>query len=319
MFKYILIFIINLVLGITIYPYFIDFLKMKNYNQNVSEYALEEYKQKAKTPIMGGVLFILLPVISVFLCSLFTDFSAKYYSVLLIYLAFGLVGFADDYIILIKHDNAGLGAKTRLIAEALIVIVFYLLNLRHLDTSVTIPLFKAVIELKHLYLFFILIMFLGEANACNFTDGMDGLCAGCSFISLIPLLIYSAMSRKFELVLIIMAVLGALLAYLKYNRSPAKIFMGDSGSLALGALFSVLAVFLKVEIPLVIILFTFFIEIMSVIIQITSVKLFKRRVFAYTPIHYSFIIKGKKEKDVVKMFYLFTTFFAFVGFLLIVI
>ena len=158
-----------------------------------------------------------------------------------------------------------------------------------------------------------ILLYTAEANAVNFTDGMDGLCAGVSFIALIPFTIIALSKGINGIAIVIMPILGGLLGYLFFNFHPAKIFMGDSGSLALGALFASLAIVLNKEIALFVIGGVFVWEMFCVCLQLTSVKLFHKKVFKYTPIHYSFVLKGMKEVDVVKMFYLIGIVLAIIG------
>lgn len=306
-------------LGLLIYPKFINYLKRKDYNQKVSEYALEEYKLKAKTPIMGGLLFVIIPSLVVLCLSLFLFNDIKNLWILAAFFGFGMVGFADDFTILIKGNNDGLSPKSRLIAELLIVTVMYLFLRNTLATTIHFPIINLDLDLKFLYFVLLVVMYLGEANACNFNDGMDGLCAGCSSISLLVCLIVAINQQNTDIMLIIVSVLGGLLAYLVFNWHPAKIFMGDSGSLALGALFAGIAMSLKIEVPIIIICGTFLVEMGTVIIQRTYYKIYHRRLFTYTPIHYAFVKRGAKEVNVVLGFYVLTAVFGILGYLLTII
>ena len=167
--------------------------------------------------------------------------------------------------------------------------------------------------LSWLYSILVFFMFTGASNAVNLTDGMDGLAAGCSFISYIAFLIIALCMKEYQVAIFISSLLGALLGYLHYNVSPAKIFMGDTGSLALGAGFAAIAMVLKQELLLIIIGGVFVWETLCVIIQISSVKIRKKRVFKYTPIHYSFVLDGISEKRVVRSFWLLSLICAVIG------
>ena len=160
------------------------------------------------------------------------------------------------------------------------------------------------IDFGYFFILFMDFIFVAEANACNFTDGMDGLCAGVSVIGLICFGILAYIKAQYHILLLIICVIASLIAYLFFNFHPAKIFMGDSGSLALGALFSGLAVALDAYIPLIFICFVFLIEMLCVCIQQVSYRLFKKRVFSYTPIHYAFVLKGNSETKIVIGFYI---------------
>ena len=159
-------------------------------------------------------------------------------------------------------------------------------------------------------------MFSGASNAVNLTDGMDGLAAGCMVTALVPFWIYALIQKEFGIAVFVAALLGALFGYLKFNIKPAKIFMGDTGSLALGAVLAALAMLLKKEMALIVIGGIFVIETLCVMIQIGSVKLRGKRVFPYTPIHYAFVIKGMGERQVVHWFWLVSLGFAIIGFFL---
>ena len=184
-----------------------------------------------------------------------------------------------------------------------------------IDTRITLASLDFSFDLGLLYIPFMILLYAAEANAVNFTDGMDGLCAGVSAIALIPFFILAIFKNEYDIALIIMAVFFGLLGYLKFNRAPAKIYMGDSGSLALGALFTALAIILKEEIALFFIGGVFVVEMFCVCLQLSFVKLFHRRVFLYTPIHYAFRLKGMSDKKVIRLFYIMGIIFAIIGLL----
>lgn len=312
--KYAVGFLASLVLVICIMPKFIKWLKSHNLNQVTSEYALEEFKQKEKTPVMGGLLFVVVPS-CVYTLINFNHLNQRVLLVLLSYVLYCTVGFLDDYLIVVKHNNDGVSPKTRLIMEFGYTVILFFLFRNIIPTQITIPFINIAISLKwYVFLPFMALLYMAEANAVNFTDGMDGLCAGVSFISLIPLLAFLLMKNDSDLALLIFCILGGIIGYLKYNFYPAKVFMGDSGSLALGALFASLGIIEDKTIALFFIGGTFVIEMACVVIQQLSVRLFHKRVFSYTPIHYAFVIKGYKEKQIVPAFYLFTIVLALIGF-----
>ena len=180
--------------------------------------------------------------------------------------------------------------------------------------QVTIPFINVGIQLNwFLFLAFMILLNMAEANAVNFTDGMDGLCAGVSFFALLPFVVFGLRSGYDHIVVFLFCILGGLLGYLRFNFHPAKIFMGDSGSLALGALFASLGIVMDKTIALFFIGGVFVIEMFCVVTQQLSVRLFHKRVFSYTPIHYAFVIKGYKEKNIVLSFYLVEIILALIG------
>ena len=294
-------------------PKLIDYLKKISFNQTVSEYSLKEYKEKAKTPTMGGILFIVVPIIVTLFLAKGVLADLKMIVILLSFAGYGLIGFIDDYIIVIKRDNEGLRPKQKFIMQLLLAIIFFIIYRNNVSLDITIPIIKVVLPLSWLYSILVFFMFTGASNAVNLTDGMDGLAAGCSFISYIAFLIIALCMKEYQVAIFISSLLGALLGYLHYNVSPAKIFMGDTGSLALGAGFAAIAMVLKQELLLIIIGGVFVWETLCVIIQISSVKIRKKRVFKYTPIHYSFVLDGISEKRVVRSFWLLSLICAVIG------
>jgi len=311
--KLILGFISTFVLMIIIMPFFIKYLKSLGMSQEVSEYALEEYKKKAKTPIMGGLLFVIIPVI-IFIFIERTHLDSRILLVLFAYLGFAFVGFLDDFMIILRHNNEGLSPIAKLVLEAIITIGLYILFGDDINMVISIPISHIKINLlPFIFIPLMLLMFLGEANAVNFTDGMDGLCAGVSSIAVIGFMIITYHKKEYVLLTLLVCVLGGLIGYLFFNWHPAKIFMGDSGSLALGSLFASIALLLNDEIILLIIGGVFLIEMGCVVIQQVSVRLFHKRVFRYTPIHYAFVLKGDKEVPIVLCFFILEIFFTVIG------
>lgn len=284
------------------YPPFIRRMDALNQHQSVSDYSLEQFKKKKKTPTMGGILFIVIPLVLAFLIHPTSFLDLTMGVVYLTFAGYGLIGFLDDYIIVVKRDNAGLQPSHKFLAQLVLAVGVYLIYRSFADSSVLIPLINQTLELGWIYVGLVFFMFTGASNAVNLTDGMDGLAGGTVWIAILGFWI---INHDVNLVLghFMLLVLGSLAAYLVYNLYPAKIIMGDTGSLALGALLAVFAMVMKQEALLVILGIVFVIETLCVILQIGSVKLFKRKIFPYTPIHYSFTLKGWKEKQVVALFW----------------
>ena len=306
--------ILTFAMMLIIMPVFIGYLKNRNINQVTSEYALDEFKQKEKTPIMGGLLFVVIPVVVFFIVNPKAVSDRSLLFVLLSYLLYCSVGFIDDSLIIASHKNDGLSPLTRLIMEFVYSAGLFLVFRDILPLQVSIPFTSFVIPLKwYFYLPFMILLYMAEANAVNFTDGMDGLCAGVSFLALIPFVIMLLLQKNYSLSLFLICILAGLLGYLRFNFHPARIFMGDSGSLALGALFASLALLTDQTIALFVIGGVFVIEMFCVCLQQLAVRLFHKRVFSYTPIHYAFVIKGYKETKIVLMFYLVQLILAFIG------
>ncbi|MBR2594826.1 MAG: phospho-N-acetylmuramoyl-pentapeptide-transferase [Solobacterium sp.] len=316
MLKLILCFVISLALVVVLMPGFINYLKKISFNQTVSEYSLKEYQEKASTPIMGGVLFIIVPVLVTLAAGGREALQMDTMVILLTFVGYGLIGFTDDFLIAVKKNNDGLSPRMKFFLQVVLAAVFYLMYHSQASLDVAIPFTSVSLHFGMFYSILVLLMFSGASNAVNLTDGMDGLAAGCTLISLAPFLYFAVRQGKMSVAIFIASLMGALCGYLKYNVKPARIFMGDTGSLSLGAALAAIAMILKMELALVIIGGVFVIETLCVMIQIGSVKIRHKRVFPYTPIHYAFVMKGMGENEVVHRFWLCAAVFALLGFLI---
>lgn len=309
-------FIVSLGITLVLMPLYIKALKALKYSQTVSEYALEEYKEKGKTPIMGGLLFVVIPLVVVALIDIRTLFDPACLLIIVSYVAFCFIGFLDDILIIIRHDNEGLAPKFKMALQLIFALVIWLIFKDVMGSDLYLPLIDIRLPLGVFYGLFCVFMYTAEANAVNFTDGMDGLSSGVSLIAIVPYLIFALIEGRYDIALLIVSIMGALLGYLRYNFFPAKIFMGDSGSLALGALFTSIAIALDKELLLIIVGGVFFWEMLCVCIQQLAVRLFHKRVFKFTPIHYAFVLDGLKEKTVVKRFYVIQAICSLIGLLI---
>ena len=318
---YIIGFFTTLLCVILIMPKTIDFLHKIKFGQTEREEGLDSHKKKNGTPTMGGIVFILIPVI-IYLITYFAGFIPMYLNAVILLLAFigyGLIGFIDDYIIVVKKDNQGLKPKTKFLMQSILAIVFFLLYRTNSSLSLWIPIWDKTIPLGFLYFFLIFIMFTAETNAVNLTDGLDGLCAGQMIIALVPFVVFAFLQGLTQIAYILILVIAALLGYLKFNKHPAKIFMGDTGSLALGGIFAATGMVLKQEILLVLIGLVFVVETLSVIIQVTYYRKTKKRIFKMAPLHHHFEMCGWNETQVVHRFWLAGLICAIAGLLIGVI
>ena len=229
------------------------------------------------------------------------------------FVGYGFIGFIDDYIIVAKKDNTGLKPGVKFLLQSILAVAFYIMYSSHNPTTLWIPIFDISFDIGFLYFFLIFFMFTAETNAVNLTDGLDGLCAGQMIIALIPFIVFAYLANALNLVYLLVLVEGALLGYLYFNKHPAKVFMGDTGSLALGGLLAAVAMVLKQEILLILIGFVFVVEVLSVIIQVTSFKTTGKRVFKMAPLHHHFEKSGWKETQVVHRFWLVGIAFAILG------
>lgn len=296
-------------------PKMIAFLHKIKFGQTEREEGLASHQKKNGTPTMGGIVFIIVPVLLYIVLSFFGPFqlTSDTMIILLAYLGFGCIGFIDDYIIVVQKNNEGLKPGIKFLLQSILAVVFFFLYQGSSSTTIWIPILDIYFDLGYLYFFLIFIMFTAETNAVNLTDGLDGLCAGQMIIALIPFLIFSIIRTSYDVGFLIMLVLGSLLAYLYFNKHPAKIFMGDTGSLALGGLIAAIAMVLKQEILLIVIGFVFVAEVLSVIIQVTSYKTRKKRVFKMAPLHHHFEMCGWSETKVVHVFWMVGIVLAILG------
>ena len=313
---YMVAFLVTLAVTLLIMPSVIRYLHKIKFGQTEREEGLASHKVKNGTPTMGGIIFILVPIV-VFS---FLRFDALQQNsiqiVILAYLGYGLIGFIDDYLIVVKKNNEGLKPSVKFAMQSILAVIFFLLYRTSASTEIVIPLIDCRFDLGWLYFFLVFIMFTAESNAVNLTDGLDGLCAGVSIVAFFPYVVFSLLQGNRSLALLLICVIGALVGYLFFNLHPAKIFMGDTGSLALGGLLAAVAMVTKQELLLIIIGGVFLIEVLSVVIQVTHFKRTGRRVFKMAPIHHHFEMCGMKETKVVSMFWGIGFLLALIGLLL---
>lgn len=313
--RYLLCFILGFAGVFLTMPPFIEYLKKLSLRQTVSEYSLEDDKKKAGTPIMGGILFILFPIIVTMIVCFRETQNLETIVVMLAFAGYGLIGFIDDWLIAVRKNNEGLTPAKKFLLQLILAVAFFLIYRTHARLEVDLPL-GGYIYLGHLYFILVLFMFTGSSNAVNLTDGMDGLAAGCSLIALMPFLYICVVESRNGLTALCLSLAGALIAYLYYNKKPARVFMGDTGALALGGILAALAMVTKTELLLIVIGGVFVIETLCVIIQQVSVRTVHKRVFIYTPIHYAFRLKGMPEVSIVRMFWAAELLFAAAGLLI---
>jgi phospho-N-acetylmuramoyl-pentapeptide-transferase len=283
-------------------PY-IDMLKKKMIGQYVKELAPESHAKKQGTPTTGGVFIIVAVIIaSVIALSLAQKLTTVALIVLMTLAFYTFAGFQDDYIKIKGKGNDGLtprGKLFRQIAIALLPTLYLIIS----DSNATIfSIGSLAIDLKWLYPFFAIFVITGASNAYNLTDGLDGLAAGCGVPAFLACAFISFSMGEIQLAIISATVAGSLLGFLKFNKPKAEVFMGDTGSLAIGGLLGTLAVLGKFEFLLIFIGGVFVMETLSVIIQVTSFKTTGKRVFKMAPIHHHFELLGWSEKKVVAVF-----------------
>lgn len=287
-------------------PYFISFLKKMHFGQSIREEGPESHKAKNGTPTTGGIIFLVPILILSLVYGILVEFSYELFALVLLTIGFGLVGFLDDFIKIAFKRNLGFTAKQKLLAQIIITCAaFFLLYKSGLDTTLLIPGTNFSFDATMVgYFVIFMLLALGTTNATNLTDGLDGLLSGLAVISYGAFAIIALYQGNDMVATFCFIVAGALVAFLFFNANPAKVFMGDTGSLALGGGLFAIAVVLKVEIYLAFIGFVYVCETLSVIIQVISYKTRKKRVFPMTPIHHSFEKIGWAETKVVTRFWL---------------
>lgn len=308
--------VISLVVSLGIYPLVIPFLHKIKFGQSIRQDGPKSHLKKTGTPTMGGFVFVLVPIIVLAILMPQALLDTKIQIVIISYVGYSLIGFIDDFLIVVKKNNDGLSPSAKFLLQLILAVIIFFMYRNVSSMGILIPFTHVEIDLGWFYFALILIMFTAESNAVNLTDGLDGLSSGCVLIALAPFILFSILQGEYGLGVFLMAVFGSLLAYLKNNFFPAKIFMGDTGSLALGGLLAAVAMVLKQEILLVVIGGIFVLEVLSVIIQVTSFKLTGKRVFRMAPLHHHFELGGMNEKQVVLMFWCIEAVFAIVGYLM---
>ena len=305
-------FISSILLGFILIPV----LKRLHMGQRISSYVGDRHQAKEGTPTFGGLIFI-IPTLLITIVLITThkmDLTEDLKMVLFVFVTHAFIGFLDDYLSHKKGKNEGLTTLQKLFMQLFIaLIVFYLYIKNGGQTSLVVSTLGINIEMKWLYGIFILLILVGASNAVNLTDGLDGLAGGHSAISFVAFSLISLMVGYTDMGIFSLILTGSILGFVFYNAHPAKVFMGDTGSLALGAVMGMIAILTHREVTLLIVAFVFVIETLSVILQVIWVKCFNRRLFLMTPIHHHFEKLGMPEVDIVRMFWLFGLILAMAG------
>ena len=289
---------------------FIPFLKKVNFRQHVSQTVGERHQKKEGTPTMGGIIFIVPVLIALFLLYLRGSIELNHNVIILlfVFISYAFLGFIDDWLKVRYHNNAGLRITTKFLLQMVIALVFFYIFMKNGGEPVlSISSLNIVIPMGWTFGLFILFLLVGSSNAVNITDGLDGLCAGLSTIAFVAFGIITWnttwMEGYQEVAIFCFILVGALLGFLLFNTNPAKVFMGDLGSLSLGAAMATVAIITRHELSLALIGGVFVIETLSSLIQIIAIRKFHRKVFKIAPLHHHFEQLGYSERDIVKAFY----------------
>lgn len=298
-------FIIALVTGFILIP----FLRKNKIGQQTCKLINERHIKKEGTPTIGGLIFIIPTILSILFLYFKGSLNMNHNLIILIFvfLSYGILGLIDDIIKIKKHNNEGLSIKIKFTIQVLIALVFYIIYKYNGGlTDLTISLFGLKIQLGYFFGIFILFLLVGTTNAVNITDGLDGLCGGLSAIAFLSYGVISWGSYWItgyqEIAIFCFIIVGAILGFLIFNTHPARVFMGDTGSLALGGALATVAIITRHEISLAIVGGVFVIETLSSLIQIIAIRKFNKKIFLKAPLHHHFEQLNWEETDIVKMF-----------------
>lgn len=304
--------LITLLLG----PKFIEFVKKNEFGQHIrDEGPAEHHETKKGIPTMGGLL-ILIGILTPFL--ILSEWSVKSLLVVIATIGCGAIGFADDYSKIRMKRSLGLRARGKLGLQLLLAVVVGAIAVRYgvLTETIKIPMTDHSLDIGIAYYGFIFLWLAFFSNAVNLTDGLDGLAAGSVAVTMITYMTIAFLSNQTDLGIISSCVVGACVGFLWFNSFPAEIFMGDTGSLALGGAVASMAILTQTEILLLIIGAIFVAEAASVIIQVVSFKTTGKRVFLMTPIHHHFELMAWSETKIIMRFWIVGGIFASMGFTL---
>lgn len=293
----------------------IPLLKKLKARQSIREEGPKSHRIKSGTPTMGG-LFMLLSAVLVVVFNKMIDPSVLW--LLFLTLGHGLLGFLDDFIKAEKKRNLGLTAKQKMLGQIILAVLFCwgVVDTLHLPYSIAIPFTHTDISIGLLYYPFVVLVIVGASNAVNLTDGLDGLASGCCVIAFSAYAMFCYMTGFNDLGYFIIILAGSCIGFLFFNYHPAKIFMGDTGSLALGGAIAGISVMTRTELLLIFLGLIFVLEALSVIIQVASFQLTGKRVFKMSPLHHHFELSGWSEVHVVWAFWIFEGIAACVSLLL---
>lgn len=306
---------IAILVTLTMGPFMIPFLTRLKVGQNIREEGPRRHYAKAGTPTMGGVLIITAIMVASFIMA---GASAEVLTAVLVALACGGVGFWDDYIKVVLKRSLGLRARDKLVLQLVIGLVFacLLLFYFHRGTRIIMPFSGQVYDLGVFYIPFLIIVLMSTTNGVNLTDGLDGLAAGVTFFVALALGLVSLMNSDqphYNLAIFCGAMAGACLGFLAFNHYPARVFMGDTGSMALGGGIAAVAAMCRAELALIILGGVYVIETLSVILQVISYQTTGKRIFLMSPLHHHYELKGWPETRVVRFFWLMALIFALLG------
>ena len=298
--------VIAIVTGLICLP----FLRKLKATQTVSNLINKRHLKKNGTPTIGGLIFIIPPLLIVLLLTLRGSIvmNSNLIIILLVFVVYGLLGFIDDYLKIKYHNNKGLPTLVKLLLQIILATVFTIIYVKNGGTTaLDVSLLGIHLELGWGYTLFVLFLLVATTNAVNITDGLDGLCGGLSMMAFLAygvIAFGSTWISGYESIAVFsFALVGSIIGFLLFNSHPAKVFMGDTGSLALGGALASIAILTHHEVSLALIGGVFVIETLSSLIQIIAIRKFNKKVFLKAPLHHHFEELGWEETDIVKVFW----------------
>lgn len=299
-------FLFSVVLGLVMVP----LLKKMRLGQKISEFVGETHRKKEGTPTMGGLIFIIPTLLTLLLLKLkgSIEFSSNLIIITIVFISYAALGFADDWVKVKHHNNKGLTILFKLLIQVIIALVFFYIYVTHGGAmTVVVSSLGIDVDLRWFYGLFILFLLVGTSNAVNITDGLDGLAGGLSAIAYLAfgLIVWSStwISGYEEMGIFCFVLVGTILGFLVFNGHPAKVFMGDTGSLALGGALAAVAILSKHELSLALVGGVFVIETLSSLIQMIAIIYFNKKIFLMAPLHHHFEQLGWDEQTIVRLFY----------------
>ncbi|MEZ7735647.1 phospho-N-acetylmuramoyl-pentapeptide-transferase [Gemella sp. 27098_8_149] len=304
-------------LTVLMLPRLIKYLHVLKFGQAIREEGPQSHMHKKGTPTMGGISFIIAIVISL-IVAMFLDSPNIQYYILFIYttISFSIIGYIDDMLIVVKKKNDGLAPRKKLMLQILFSVIFYILvTFIYKDVNyIHIPVFDYNLNISYFYIIFLVFWQTGFSNAVNLTDGLDGLATSVTIITTSTFALLAYKENNFPVLVFCLTIVGALFGFLLFNRNPAKIFMGDTGSLALGGILAAISVILHKEVAFLFIGLVYILETLSVIIQVAYFKKTGKRIFKMSPLHHHFELSGYGEVKTVYIFVVIAVISSAIGY-----
>lgn len=309
--------LVAFLLTVVMLPKLIKYLHYLKFGQEIRQEGPQSHIHKKGTPTMGGISFILAIVVALIIAMFLNSENIKYY-LLFIYttVSFAIIGYIDDMSIVVKKKNDGLSPRKKLLLQIVFSLIFYILVSLVYDNVnfIEIPIINYQLNISYLYLLFVIFWQTGFSNAVNLTDGLDGLATSVTIITTSTFALLAYKENNFPVLVFCLAIVGALLGFLLFNKKPAKIFMGDTGSLALGGILAAISIILHKEIVFLFIGLVYILETLSVIIQVAYFKKTGKRIFKMSPLHHHFELTGYGEVKTVYIFVIIAVISSAIGY-----